>query len=112
MIALSWTLEFEAGKLVTMASPPVPLHTRPTRTLLSTPRGKQEGKTASATIDTEHIGGSHMRVVVTQIGPGVWTIRCVSAVAVSAGRTTYPSKELAVETARHQHPGVEIEVEE
>ena len=95
---------------MTMASQQALFHTDLTRTLLSTLRGgKQAGKTASGITDVERNGGSHMRVIVTQIGPGVWTIRCVSAVAVSAGRTTYPSKELAVETAQRQHPGVEIE---
>jgi hypothetical protein len=52
-----------------------------------------------------------MKIVVKESTPGRWIILVVSSVAASAGRTSYPSKEAAVEEAERQYPGKQISVE-
>ena len=53
-----------------------------------------------------------MKIIVKELTQGCWVIQVVSAVGVSAGRSTYPSKEAAVEEAKRRHPGQDIVIEE
>lgn len=53
-----------------------------------------------------------MKVIISQLTPGHWTIKLVSAVAASAGRTTYPTREAAIAAAKEMHPEKQIEVDE
>ncbi|MBS2132310.1 hypothetical protein KEX41_29455 (plasmid) [Burkholderia thailandensis] len=50
------------------------------------------------------------KFTITELAPGIWALSHVTSVGASAGRTTYPSAEIAAQVARDRDPHAEIEI--
>lgn len=51
-----------------------------------------------------------MKIIISEITPGEWSIQQVTSIGVVAGSTTYPSSKEAGQVSRTQHPEKEVEI--